>query len=75
MNTYSPFEESRFETKHEITINGKRIPFCAVAEDFVFCDASGVPEASLFSYSYTKCVETAEKDRPVIFPPGAAERR
>lgn len=67
MNTYSPFEESRFETKHEITINGKRIPFCAVAEDFVFCDASGAPEASLFSYSYTKCAETAEKDRPVIF--------
>ena len=67
MTAYEPFVESRFETKHEITVRGKRIPFSVIAEDFVIRDAAGEAEASIFSYSYLQCQEGKGPDRPVLF--------
>lgn len=67
MRAYEPFKESRFETKHVVTVKGRQIPFKAVAEDFVFPDENGEPEASIFSISYISCEEGKKADRPVLF--------
>lgn len=56
------------------TINGP-VSYRAVSEDYVMYDETGVPEATVFSYSYFR-TDTEEKNRPVLFAfnggPGSA---
>lgn len=66
MRANEPFRESRFATTHTICIHGQEITFDAIAEDFVFTDEQGEPEASLFTYTYLR-KGTAGEGRPVLF--------
>ncbi len=59
------FAPGRFEARHQITLQGKNVPFRSVSEDFVFRSPEGAPEASLFAISYL--AESEEEFRPVMF--------
>lgn len=57
------FEPFRFE-KEKIDTSSQ-IKFKTVAEDYLFYDEGGNPEASLYSFSYI--AKSMNKDRPVMF--------
>ena len=61
------FTPARFESKGNITLNGKKIPYHTVSEDNVFYNAKGEPIASIFSYSYFRDDVKDTSNRPVIF--------
>ena len=74
MNTFTPFEESRFETKHEITVRGKKIPFLTVAEDFVLCDENGEAEWPGIAVDYTAKTQYLFKIQKGIFSSRDAQK-
>lgn len=59
--------EAFSETDHEITINGKIIPYRAVAGNLILKDDKGNPKASIFYISYTKKDPQANSNRPITF--------
>ncbi len=61
------FVPARFESDHEIQLNGVTIPYHTVSEDNVFYNDEGKPIASIFSYSYFRKDVEDTKARPVIF--------
>ena len=61
------FTPAHFESEHEITLNGKRIPYKTISEDNVFYNNEGKPIASIFSYSYIRSDVKDYSKRPVIF--------
>ena len=61
------FKPQRFESDHEITLRGKKIPYHTVSEDNVFYSKDGKPEASIFSYSYFRSDVKDTRNRPVCF--------
>ncbi|MBR0159858.1 MAG: hypothetical protein IJQ02_00980 [Oscillospiraceae bacterium] len=67
MKSREVFQETRYEKQHVITIRGERINFLSIAEDYVLSDDNGEVEASMFSYSYIRCVEETQNARPVLF--------
>ena len=60
MNQFTPFH---YEKESTHTLSG--ITFRTVAEDYLFLDGEGQPEASLYSYSYVAQPENT--DKPVMF--------
>lgn len=68
--------ESAKETRHEITINGKRVPYKATAGTMPVWDDEGKPIASLF-YTYYERTDISDKaNRPLVISfnggPGSA---
>lgn len=61
------FVPARFESKGNITLHGKKIPYHTVSEDNVFYNNEGKPIASIFSYSYFRSDVKDVSNRPVIF--------
>ncbi len=59
-------KDSSTQTKHAITVNGKKIEFEATAGTLVIKDDEGKPQASIFYMAYTKPGEDAAK-RPITF--------
>lgn len=70
------FKPARFESDHEMVLNGKTIPYHTVSEDNVFYNNEGKPIASIFSFSYFRSDVEDTRNRPVIFAynggPGSA---
>lgn len=60
MSEFKPFH---FEKESVHTISGIR--FKTVVEDYLFYDAQGTPEASIYSYSYV--AQPEKHDKPVMF--------
>lgn len=59
-------KEEFSETKHEITVKGKKIAYKAIAGNLILKKEDETPEASLFFVSYTKEGEDS-KNRPITF--------
>lgn len=62
-----PTQELFSETAHNITIQGKAIPYKATAGNLVLLDKEGKESASLFFVSYVKEGVTDQKKRPITF--------
>src|SRR5215472_12326978 len=62
-----PAVESTSKTKHEITINGKKIPYTATAGTLVLKKEDGKPWASIFYVAYTRDDITDATRRPLTF--------
>src|SRR5687768_12690231 len=64
-----------FVTTHELTLGGKRLRYKAIAAELDVADASGKPQARIFSTTYLRDGADAES-RPVTFAfnggPGSA---
>jgi carboxypeptidase C (cathepsin A) len=57
----------RFESRHEVTISGRPIPYVATVEEFAVNDDSGRPAASLFATTYRRSDIAEPSRRPVVF--------
>lgn len=62
-----PAVETTSKTEHEITINGKKIPYTAVAGTLVLKKDDGKPWANIFYVAYTRDETTDKTRRPVTF--------
>jgi carboxypeptidase C (cathepsin A) len=59
--------ETTSRTKHEMTINGAKIPFTATAGTLVLKKEDGKPWASMFYVAYTRDDTTDATKRPLTF--------
>jgi len=55
------------KTKHEITVNGKKIPYTATAGTLVLKKEDGKPWATIFYVAYTRDDVTDATKRPLTF--------
>lgn len=62
-----PAVETTSKTKHEITVNGKKIPYTATAGTLVLKKEDGKPWASIFYVAYTRDDVTDAAKRPLTF--------
>jgi carboxypeptidase C (cathepsin A) len=62
-----PAVETTSRTKHEITINGTKIPYTAIAGTLVLKKEDGKPWASMFYVAYTRDDTTDPAKRPLTF--------
>ncbi len=62
-----PAVERTSETKHEITVNGKKIPYTATAGTLVLKKEDGKPWASIFYVAYLRDGVPDASKRPVTF--------
>lgn len=60
-------KEAFIETRHEISVNGRLLPYRAVAGTLIVKNDQSVPIASLFYISYTKEGVEDDSERPVTF--------
>jgi carboxypeptidase C (cathepsin A) len=60
-------KEEFSETQHEIMIDGKILPYRAVAGNLILKDEKCKPKASIFYMSYTKENVNNDSERPVTF--------
>jgi carboxypeptidase C (cathepsin A) len=71
-----PAVESTSKTQHEITINGKKIPYTATAGTMVLKKDDGKPWANMFYVAYTRDDIQEKSKRPITFSfnggPGSA---
>ena len=71
-----PAVETTSKTKHEITLNGKKIPYTATAGTLVLKKEDGKPWASMFYVAYTRDDVQDTGKRPLTFAfnggPGSA---
>ncbi len=71
-----PAVESTSKTKHEITLNGRKIPYTATAGTLVLKKEDGKPWASMFYVAYTRDDVQDTGKRPLTFAfnggPGSA---
>jgi carboxypeptidase C (cathepsin A) len=69
-------EEKSSQTKHSITLDGKKIDYTATAGNYLMKDEDGTLKASIFFVAYTRDGSKDPGDRPVTFSfnggPGAA---
>jgi carboxypeptidase C (cathepsin A) len=59
--------ETKSATKHEITVNGKKIPYTATAGTLVLKQDNGKPWASMFYVAYTRDDALDAATRPITF--------
>jgi carboxypeptidase C (cathepsin A) len=62
-----PAVETTAKTKHEITVNGKKIPYTATAGTLVLKKDDGKPWANIFYVAYTRDDVTDATKRPLTF--------
>ena len=62
-----PAVETTSKTKHEITVNGKKIPYTATAGTLVLKKDDGKPWANIFYVAYTRDDVTDAAKRPLTF--------
>ena len=62
-----PAVETTSKTKHEITVNGKKIPYTATAGTLVLKKDDGKPWANIFYVAYTRDDVTDATKRPLTF--------
>ncbi len=62
-----PAVETTSKTKHEITVNGKKIPYTATAGTLVLKKDDGKPSASMFYIAYTRDDVQDLSKRPITF--------
>jgi carboxypeptidase C (cathepsin A) len=71
-----PAVETTSKTEHEITLNGKRIPYTATAGTLVLKKDDGKPWASMFYVAYMRSDVQDSSKRPITFSfnggPGSA---
>ena len=69
-------EERSSQTRHSITLDGKKVDYTATAANYLLKDEDGTPKASVFFVAYTRDGMKDPADRPVTFSfnggPGAA---
>lgn len=69
-------EEKSSQTRHSITIEGRKIDYTATAGNYLMKEEDGTPKASIFFVAYTKDGVKDPSERPVTFSfnggPGAA---
>jgi len=69
-------EERSSQTRHSITIDGRKVDYTATAANYLMKDEDGTPKASIFYVAYIKDGVKDPGDRPVTFSfnggPGAA---
>jgi carboxypeptidase C (cathepsin A) len=65
--TPPPAVETTSRTKHEITVNGTKIPYTATAGTLVLKKEDGKPWASMFYIAYTRDDTTDLSKRPLTF--------
>ncbi|WP_233355844.1 S10 family peptidase [Henriciella litoralis] len=53
-------------TQHEITVNGQRVTYDAIAAETLLSDMNGAPTGRIFSFTYLRTNDPAP-DRPVLF--------
>ena len=62
-----PAVDTASKTKHEITVNGKKIPYTATAGTLVLKKEDGKPWASIFYIAYTRDDVQDPSKRPLTF--------
>ncbi len=62
-----PPAETKTQTKHEITINGRKVPYTATAGTLVLNKDDGKPWASMFYVAYTRDDTPDPSKRPLTF--------
>jgi carboxypeptidase C (cathepsin A) len=62
-----PPVETASRTKHEITLNGKKIPYTATAGTLILRKEDGKPSASMFYVAYTRDDTPDASKRPLTF--------
>lgn len=71
-----PAEEKTSKTEHEITLNGRKIPYTATAGTLVLKKDDGKPWASMFYVAYMRSDVQDHSKRPITFTfnggPGSA---
>src|ERR1035438_6940037 len=63
----APLAETTSTTKHQITINGKTIPYTATAGTLVLKKEDGKPWASMFYVAYARDDTPDPSKRPLTF--------
>src|SRR5437868_6982932 len=62
-----PAVDTTSKTKHEITVNGKKISYTATAGTLVLKKEDGKPWASVFYIAYTRDDSQDPSKRPITF--------
>jgi carboxypeptidase C (cathepsin A) len=62
-----PLVETTSRTKHELTVNGKKIPYTATAGTLILKKEDGKPSASMFYVAYTRDDTPDLAKRPITF--------
>jgi carboxypeptidase C (cathepsin A) len=62
-----PPADTSSRTKHEMTVNGAKIPYTATAGTLVLKKEDGKPWASMFYVAYTRDDTTDLSKRPITF--------
>src|ERR1700722_5678485 len=62
-----PLVETPSRTKHELSVNGKKIPYTATAGTLILKKEDGKPSASMFYVAYTRDDTPDLAKRPITF--------